>query len=151
MRRNLLSALNASDIHAENASIARFLQMMREMINPDTERLTSHDAEWIEDKGINHQIVQSNTCYWFKTGYIEITGRNEEDEPFSTRAIHFNLDSNPREHYLWQNGIRCPFVMSFIIQTKDQSRSQGEANKNFLNLEQKVASSYAKYIPSTKC
>lgn len=141
IRRNLLSALNASDIHADNASIARFLQMMREMINPDTERLKPYSAEWIEDKDINQQIVQNNTCYWFKPGYVEITGRNEEDEPFSTRAIHFNLDSNPREHYLWQNGniianllnpqngIRCPFVMSFIIQTEDQSRSQGEANK----------------------
>lgn len=40
--------------------------------------------------------------------------------------------------------------MSFIIQTEDQSRSQGEANKQFLDLERKVSSSYAKYIPSTK-
>ncbi|WP_334472481.1 type IV secretion system protein TraC [Arsenophonus sp. PmNCSU2021_1] len=161
-RRNLLSALNASDIHANNASITRFLQMMREMINLDTERLKPYSSEWIEDKDINQQIVQNNTCYWFKPGYVEITGRNEEDKPFSTRAIHFNLDSNPREHYLWQNGniisnllnpqngIRCPFVMSFIIQTENQSRSQAEANKNFLSLEQKVVSSYAKYIPSTK-
>ncbi|MDR5611499.1 MAG: TraC family protein [Arsenophonus sp.] len=59
IRRNLLSALNASDIHADNASIERFLQMMREMINPDTERLKPYLAQWIEDKDINQQIVQT--------------------------------------------------------------------------------------------
>ncbi|WP_119712698.1 hypothetical protein [Arsenophonus endosymbiont of Aleurodicus floccissimus] len=74
------------------------------MINQDTERLKPYSSEWIEDKDINQQIVQNNTRYWFKSGYVEITGRNEEDKPFSTRAIHFNLDSNPREHYLWQKG-----------------------------------------------
>ncbi|WP_182853309.1 hypothetical protein [Arsenophonus endosymbiont of Aleurodicus floccissimus] len=41
-------------------------------------------------------------------------------------------------------------MMSFIIQTEDQSRSQADANKQFLDLERKVASSYAKYIASTK-
>lgn len=162
IRRNLLSALNASDITTQNVSIESFLQLMREIINPDPQRVKAHSTTYSPDKEINHQIVHNNTRYLFKPDYIAITGRNKQDTPFATRAIHFNLDHNPSEHYLWQNGniisnlmapdngIHCPFVINFIIQTDHQPRSQGEANKKFLDLDRKVNSTYAKFIPATK-
>ncbi len=76
--------------------------------------------------------------------------------------VNLNLDNNPQEHYLWQNGnifqdlmsptngIPCPFICTMVLTTEEQMKSQGEANSRFLALDSRVNTSYAKYIPSPR-
>ncbi|PEM35624.1 type IV secretion system protein TraC, partial [Bacillus wiedmannii] len=96
-----------------------------------------------------------------KPGYIQVSGSDAKQRPFSSRMVSLNLDRNPQEHHLWQNGdiladltsptngIPCPFVFSIVLITEDQAKSQGEATREFLALDTRVNTSYAKYIPNT--
>ncbi|WP_218923608.1 hypothetical protein, partial [Bacillus wiedmannii] len=90
-----------------------------------------------------------------------MSGSDAKQRPFSSRMVSLNLDRNPQEHHLWQNGdiladltsptngIPCPFVFSIVLITEDQAKSQGEATREFLALDTRVNTSYAKYIPNT--
>ncbi|MEN4051969.1 type IV secretion system protein TraC [Serratia marcescens] len=161
VRRNLLAALTAADIHTQPIGADRFLGVMRELLNHDVNRLSSYDIPYDPQADLTAQMVDQTTAWQMRPGYIQITGSDERQRPFSTRMVSLNLDRNPQVHYLWQNGdiladltspangIPCPFVYSMVLITDDQAKSQGEANTEFLALDSRINTSYAKYIPST--
>lgn len=162
VRRNLLSALSAADIHAQAIGVEPFLGVMREMFNHDAKRLESWDIPYDPQADLSAQMVDRTTAWQVKPGYIRIQGVDEKQVDFSSRMVSMNLDRNPAEHYLWQNGnivsdltspangIHCPFIFSMVMITDDLMKSQGEANSKFLALDSRVETSYAKYIPATK-
>lgn len=162
VRRNLLSALSAADIYAQAIGVESFLGVMREMFNHDAKRLESWDIPYDPQANLADQMVDRTTSWKIKPGYIRINGVDERQSGFSSRMVSMNLDRNPAEHYLWQNGniitdltsptngIHCPFLFSMVMITDDQLKSHGEANSKFLALDSRVNTSYAKYIPATK-
>ncbi|MBP2199063.1 type IV secretion system protein TraC [Pantoea cypripedii] len=162
VRRNLLNALNSADIWSEAIGVAEFNSVLREFLNHDTDCLDRYDAAYDPGADLRSQFVDSTTGWRLKPSHIRIKGTDKANRPFRTRMVNLNLDRNPEEHYLWQNGnilqdltsptngIPCPFILSMVLVTEDQMKSQGEANSKFLALDSRVNTSYAKYIPSTK-
>ncbi|BAO37014.1 MULTISPECIES: type IV secretion system protein TraC [Serratia] len=161
VRRNLLNALTSADIHAQPIGVERFMGVMRELLNHDVNRLSAYDIPYDPQADLKAQMVDQTTSWQVKPGYIQVSGSDAKLQPFSSRMVSLNLDRNPQEHYLWQNGdiladltsptngIPCPFVFSIVLITEDQAKSQGEATREFLALDSRVNTSYAKYIPNT--
>lgn len=160
-RRSLISSLNSNSIHCQEMNINRFCALVREIVNFQYGKLSEYPDEYITDKYLNKQLVNSGTKYLVKHDYIEITTNNIRGEMRKSRSVSMHLDSNPHEHYLWQNGnlladlmnpdrgISYPFIFNMTISTADQLKSNGEANRKFWDLEKKANSSFAKFIPST--
>ncbi|PIJ50028.1 hypothetical protein BL250_08845 [Erwinia sp. OLTSP20] len=161
IRRNLLNALVSADIWTRTIGVNEFNGVLREFINHDTERLAGYGVDYDPGADLNTQIVDRSTSWRVKPSHIRIEGTDRQEKPFSTRMVNLNLDRNPEEHYLWQNGnliadlmsptkgIPCPFIFTMILNTEDQMKSQGEANSRFIALDSRVNTSYAKFIPST--
>ncbi|NIF23917.1 type IV secretion system protein TraC [Candidatus Pantoea multigeneris] len=162
VRRNLLNALNAADIWSAVVGIENFNGVLREFFNHDAGRLDDYHTPYDPSADLRTQFVDRTTSWLVKPSHIRIEGTDRHERPFSTRMVNLNLDRNPQEHYLWQNGniiqdltsptngIPCPFIFTMVLVTEEQVKSQGEANTRFLALDSRVNTSYAKYIPSTK-
>ncbi|QGY32534.1 type IV secretion system protein TraC [Pantoea cypripedii] len=162
IRRNLLNALNSADIWSQAIGVSEFNNVLREFFNHDPDCLERYSAAYDPAADLRAQFVDPSTAWLLKPSHIRIKGMNRENRPFSARMVNLNLDRNPQEHYLWQNGnilqdlasptngIPCPFIFSMVLVTEEQMKSQGEANSRFLSLDARVNTSYAKYIPSTK-
>jgi len=161
VRRNLLNALVSADIWSQSIGVKEFNGVLREFINHDTRRLHPYGVNYDPGADLNTQIVDRSTSWRVKPSHIRIDGMDEQERPFSTRMVNLNLDRNPEEHYLWQNGniiadlmsptnnIPCPFILTMVLNTEEQMKSQGEANSRFIALDSRVNTSYAKFIPST--
>lgn len=161
VRRNLLNALNAADIWSSAIGVTEFSSVLREFFNHDPKRLQRYDSRYDPAADLGTQFVDRTTSWRVKPSHIRIEGSDTDSRPFATRMVNLNLDVNPEEHYLWQNGnivqdltsatngIPCPFIYTMVLVTEEQMKSQGEANTKFLALDSRVKTSYAKYIPST--
>jgi len=162
VRRNLLNALNAADIWSSAIGVTEFSSVLREFLNHDPARLERYDSTYDPSADLSTQFVDRTTSWRVKPSHIRIEGSDRQSRAFAARMVNLNLDANPQEHYLWQNGnviqdlmsptngIPCPFIFTMVLTTEDQMKSQGEANTKFLALDSRVNTSYAKYIPSTK-
>lgn len=160
-KRSLISSLNSNNIYCETSSIQSLVSMFRELINFQYGRLRQYSTEYSPEREVAQQVVNPSTRYLVKPSYILITSQDERGKEYKTRSVGFHLDHNPSEHYLWQNGniisdllnpdrgIMCPFILTMIINTEEQEKSKAEANRKFLDLDKKVNSSFAKFIPST--
>lgn len=162
VKRSLISALSSNGIYCEASSINAVMAMLREIINFQFGRLREYSSEYLAEKEIAQQAVNFSTRYLVKPSHILMTIEDEKTgKEYKTRSIGFQLDRNPTEHYLWQNGnlitdlmnpergITSPFVLTMIISTEEQEKSKSEANRKFLDLDKKANSSFAKLIPST--
>lgn len=161
VRRNLINALVSADIFTRAIGVDEFSAIMRELINHDTQRLDGYGVRYDPGADLNTQFVDNSTSWRVKPSHIRIEGTDQQEKPFATRMVNLNLDRNPAEHYLWQNGnliadlmsptkgIPCPFIFTMVLNTEKQEKSQGEANSRFLALDSRVDTSYAKFIPST--
>ena len=161
VRRTLLSSLNSNNIYCNTMNINRFCSLMREIVNFEYGRLSEYSDEYQEDQYLKKQVVDPSTRYLIKHNYIEISTENKKGENKKTRSISMHLNSNPAEHYLWQNGniiadlmnpdrgISYPFILTMTISTDEQTKSAGEANGKYWDLSKKANSSFAKFIPST--
>lgn len=162
VRRNVLNGLNAADVQSVAIGVDEFSGALREYFNHDPSRLEMYDSKYDPAADLSTQFVDRTTSWRVKTSHILIEGSDRENKPFSSRMVNLNLDQNPTEHFLWQNGniiqdlmsptngIPCPFIFTMVLVTEEQMKSQGEANSKFLSLDSRVNTSYAKYIPSTK-
>lgn len=161
-RRNLLSSLSTNGMYCEAMGINAVMSFVRELVNFQCGRLRAYSSDYVEDKNIAHQMVNESTSYMIKPSHILINATDEQGVAYKSRAVGFHLDKNPDEHYLWQNGniiadlrsveraIVSPFIFTVILNTEEQTKSQSEANRKFMELEKKAKSSFAKIIPSTK-
>lgn len=161
IRRSLISSLSSNGLHCQIIQINRFCGLIREMVNFQYGKMTAYSDEYLNDKYLNKQLVDSGTQYLVKPDYIEITTSDSRGQFHKSRSVTMHLDSNPHEHYLWQNGnlitdltdpsrgISYPFIFNMTVSTADQVKSNGEANRKFWDLEKKANSSFAKFIPST--
>lgn len=159
VRRTLSNALVAADIYTQPASADDVIGVMRELCNHDVARLPSYEKAYDPQSDLTAQMVDNCTSWLVKPGYIRISGTDEQARDFSSRMVSMNLDRNPHEHYLWQNGnlladlasptssIQCPFLFSMVLVTDEQVKSQGEARNRFLSLDSRVNTPYARYIP----
>ena len=162
VRRNLLNALNAADIWSSAIGVTEFSSVLREFLNHDPARLERYDSNYDPSADLSTQFVDRTTSWRIRPSHIRIKGSDRQSRSFTARMVNLNLDTNPQEHYLWQNGniiqdlmsptngIPCPFIFTMVLTTEDQMKSQGEANAKFLALDSRVNTSYAKYIPATK-
>ena len=104
VRRNLLNALNAADIWSEAIGVTEFSSVLREFFNHDPARLERYDSEYDPAADLNTQFVDRTTSWRVKPSHIRIEGSDRDSKPFAARMVNLNLDNNPQEHYLWQNG-----------------------------------------------
>ena len=161
VRRNLLNALNAADIWSHAIGVTEFSSVLREFFNHDPARLERYTSEYDPAADLSTQFVDRTTSWRVKPSHIRVEGSDAKNKPFVARMVNLNLDNNPQDHFLWQNGniiqdlmsptngIPCPFICTMVLTTEEQMKSQGEANSRFLALDSRVNTSYAKYIPST--
>ncbi|NMM74444.1 hypothetical protein BSF37_21855 [Serratia marcescens] len=161
VRRAISNALTAADIFTRHASADDIIGVIRELCNHDVSRLASYEKPYDPQSDLTAQMVDNSTSWLVKPGYIRISGSDAKARDFSSRMVSMNLDRNPHEHYLWQNGniiadlasptssIACPFLFSMVLVTDEQMKSQGEAKNRFLGLDSRVNTPYAKFIPGT--
>ncbi|TNH04043.1 type IV secretion system protein TraC [Testudinibacter sp. TR-2022] len=161
VRSSLLSSLKTNGLYVKNIGINQVCALYREIINFQYGKLSSYSDEYFHEKEVCRQVVDSTMRYFVKPSHIQMTMTDNRGIEHKTRSVGLHLDRNPSVHYLWQNGniisdlfntdrgILCPFIFTMVIATEEDTKSQGEANRKFFDLDKKANSAFSKFIPST--
>ncbi len=142
--------------YIEHISIDTFITVIYELLNP------CQSVDWTKlayraDESISHQVVNSAVAYAIESECLKV---DAEDGIYQIQ--HFNVESLPEKHALWQMGecvgklldsnqqIVSPFAINLHLRAIDKADSQMRAQSQFMMNEKNAHSPLAKIMPSIR-
>ncbi|SMG60313.1 type IV secretion system protein TraC [Cedecea sp. NFIX57] len=156
------ATLDSAKLLTEVVDESGLLNLVSSLVNYRPDQLYPPALEVAPYDDLNMQCVENGIDFAVHPAHLTVTLPEPEraGQVSSARAINFLLDKNPDLFLLWQGGenisnllnpdlsIPFPFVLTFTLEAEDQVATQNEANRKFLDLDRKAASTLAKLLPN---
>ena len=158
VRDDVLSTFQSIGIHTDRVDVFRFLQYMRDFLNPNTSVYPSSDT-YHELDSLNIQMADPEMKVIITPRQLEFE-HAESSEPNMILAA-LTLKDTPKQLASWQMGevlgqmfnntqqISCPFYISFHFRLESRETSIGKANLKFHDTEKDAKSVTSKFKPSS--
>lgn len=157
----LRASLDAAKIATEPADPQGLVNLVSSMINHRHDQLYAKPVKVGEYDEFHQRCVEQSIDLEVSPDHVLINLSSPGSKTVtSTRAMNFMMEQNPDLFLLWMGGdnlanllhpdlsIASPFVITFVMEAEEQTTSQGEATRKYMDREKKANSAYAKLFPN---
>ena len=157
----LRASLDAARIETRPADPQMLVSLVSSMINQRHDQLYAKPVTVGEYDEFHQRCVEQSIDLQVKPDHILVNLATPGTKDItSTRAMNFMMEKNPDLFMLWMGGdnlanllhpdlsIASPFVITFVMEAEEQTASQGEATRKYMDRDKKANSAYAKMFPA---
>lgn len=157
------SGLEGSFLFGDTLDPRGLINLVSELINMDMSSVTNSEYNYNENESIDTQCVGKTTNLIVEKNNLKLRC-NKKDTAGMTETIisNYMIDENPERFFLGASPnnigslispslmISCPFVVTFMIEVEDQTKSTNEMSRKFLDRNKKSQTTFATFVPSVK-
>lgn len=157
------SGLEGSFLFGDVLNPTGLINLVSELINMDMSSVTNSEYHYNENESIDTQCVGKTTHLIVEKDNLKLIC-NKKDTVGLTETIVSNylIDENPARFFLGASPnnigsllspalmISCPFIVTFIMELEDQTKSANEMTRKFLDRNKKSQTTFATFVPSVK-